>query len=422
VTAQYLAESCAIGDYDNDGEPDVSSGRRWYAGPDFKTAHIFRDGHEVLPSAGASGEIYTGVSDDFSDFAFDMNADGWTDIINISNPDAPEASNPTPTPAPQTHATAYWYENPGAPGVSSATSAWKPHLMHDDVRLEQHGFMDVDGDGRPEFYGACKDCTPVQTKGYYYADWSQPGNKWSYRAVTQHYNFPFGGKGWLHGMGFGDVNGDGKPDLLERGGAWLDVTSATPNVTPCPATGCGWVQMNFYDGVVGDNRGPSHMYSYDIDGDGDNDVIAADWAHGFGLAWYEQTTPLKFERHQFVGSDTAADLAQYGFTFSQLHAMELVDMDGDGIADLVTGKMHFADPLDQNDPDPQGRPVIYVFKIKRTPGNGGPVTFERHEVDTTASTPGVGRQFAVGHLNNDGIMDLCVATKLGLYVFLGQGA
>jgi hypothetical protein len=93
-------------------------------------------------------------------------------------------------------------------------------------------------------------------------------------------------------------------------------------------------------------------------------------------------------------------------------------MDGDGVPDLVTGKERFAHPLDQNDPDPQGTPFLYVFKtIRNKPSVAGSVTFEPHMVDNVA---GVGRQIAVGHANTDGIMDICVASKLGLFVFLGQ--
>ena len=159
---RFLAESCSIADYNKDGMPDVSSGRRWFEGPAFTTAHIFRGGHDDLPRNGDAAEITEGVSDDWSDFPFDVDGDGWTDIINIASSDA--NTSQSPAPMPQLNATAYWYKNPGA---TAATAMWAPNLIHTDVRHEQHGFVDVDGDGKPEIFGACKGCSPPQTKGYY---------------------------------------------------------------------------------------------------------------------------------------------------------------------------------------------------------------------------------------------------------------
>jgi hypothetical protein len=425
INTHFWAESCAIGDYNNDGTPDISSGRRWYEGPAFTKVNVFRNGHDDLPRNGDSSELQTGVADDSADYAFDMNDDGWADIINVSAPDTDDSKNPSPQTAPQPNSTAYWYENPGAGAAVDAQ--WTPHLMHDDVRGEQHGIVDVDGDGKPELFGACKSCNPAQTKGYYAADWKNPSAKWKYYPVTRHYNFPFGGLGYLHGMGFNDVDGDGKPDLLERNGAWIKARDAKPEQTPdetlCPSANCAFIGANFYDGLAGDNRGPSHIYAFDIDGDGDQDVISADWAHGWGLAWYEQTAPQIFTRHQFMGTNSAADLDKYGpVAFSEPHAMQVADMDGDGIPEMITGKQRFANPLSQNDPDPQGIPVSYVFKVKRNqPSNGSPVTFELHELDTSADIQkaGVGRQIAIGHIDKDGIPDVCVASRLGLFVYYG---
>ena len=42
------------------------------------------------------------------------------------------------------------------------------------------------------------------------------------------------------------------------------------------------------------------MYAYDVDGDGDNDVITSLAAHDFGLAWYEQVR--EGERHRVSAS------------------------------------------------------------------------------------------------------------------------
>jgi hypothetical protein len=132
----------------------------------------------------------------------------------------------------------------------------------------------------------------------------------------------------------------------------------------------------------------------------------------------------------------AGDKAAYGVYFTEPHALQVVDMDGDGRPDIVTGKMRFAHPLEEFDPDPKGVPYIYVFKnvAAKDPNSGAPITLQPIRVDGVdayaASGPGsegtpeagmgVGRQLAVGHVNSDGIMDICVGTKVGLAVFLGQ--
>jgi hypothetical protein len=469
IQNQFLAESCSIADYNGDGVPDVSAGRIWYEGPDFKTQHPFRDGHGALPTAGQPIELNTGVSDDWADYPFDMDGDGDTDIINIAQCDVPEANPPTgPTGGPnnnppaagtpakigtvQVHATAVWYENPGK-AAQAGDPKWVSHLMNSDVRMEQHEIVDMNGDGYPEILGACRDCGMGDTKGYYQGDPTKPTALWNYHQVTGHFTFPFGNLGWMHGIGAGDINGDGLPDWTDRTGAYLQQPGGTWNLTPCTGkntpAGCGWIQqkstmlpvgfsqLGLNDGVG--NIGPSHMWMVDMDMDGCTDVVAADWAHGSqGLWWYQQGKDAggcnwSFTRWQFMGDsqhDKPADVTKWGAGFTEPHAFNVYDMDGDGRPDVIGGKMRFAHPYDQNDPDPDGTPYLYVFHniAAKDPNSGAPITLKPILVDgdptakegTTDAGMGVGRQFAVGHVNTDGIMDICVSTKLGLAVFLGQ--
>jgi len=413
-----LAESCAIADYNKDGAPDVSSGRRWYEGPNFTVEHIFRGGHDDLPRLGTDGaEIDTGVSDDWADAPWDVNGDGYADIINIANCDVAADKNPNPQPLPQAPGTAFWYENPQ---VHTGDPMWTAHSLHGDVRHEQKGLVDVNGDGKPELFGACKGCTPNNTKGYYQlTDWGTPTNGWDYQPVVLGVDFPFGGTGWMHGLGFGDVDGDTKPDLITRNGVF---------VQPADVTGT-WAHtdVQLWDGAQGGERGGAHMYSADFDGDGDMDIFSARGAHHWGLSWYEQTTAMTFVEHSFMGDpQAAANPDNDGILFSEPHAAQVADMDGDGVMDVITGKMRFAHPIPYNDPDPLGTCAeggdgcnyLVVFKgIRDTPGTSGAFHFDLRLVDQES---GVGRTLSVGHANEDAIPDICIASKIGLYVYLGQ--
>jgi hypothetical protein len=447
---QFLAESCAVGDYNNDGVPDVSSGRKWYEGTNdpntaFKTSHVFRSGHGPLPAIGDGPEINTGVSDDWADYPLDVDGDGWTDIINVAQPDVNEVLYTSPKEGTvQPHGTASWYKNPGPqlPG----DPMWISTPLHGDLRFEQHGLVDMNGDGFPEILGACKGCDAANTKGYFQSDRTHPESPWTFHSITVAYTFPFGGMGWVAGIGAGDVDGDGLPDLLERTGVWLQQPGAAWSQTACTGkgvpTGCGLIKekttllpTGFYNGTTDSQGrvGPGLIFATDMDGDGLTDIVAADWAYGVGLFWYRQTDGLRFTKFQFMGdsqADSPADVSKWGAGFTEPFAIQVVDMDGDGAPDVITGKMRFAHPHGYGDPDSDGTPYVYVFKNVRGkfgPG-GGPITLEPHLVDgdptaavgTPAGGMGVGRQIAIGHVNTDGIVDICVATKVGLAIFLGQ--
>jgi hypothetical protein len=466
VQSDFLAESCSIADYNHDGIPDLSSGRRWYEGPDFTKVHIFRGGHDALPRRGTGGgalssptqEFSNGASDDWADYPVDVDGDGWTDIINISNPEFDTVVSPAPKPQPSS--SGYWYKNPGNP-ANATDDVWAASLISSDLNMEEHGIGDLDGDGKPEILGACKSCAGG-TKGYYEADWSHPTAPWTFHQVTRAYEFPFGGTGKLNGIGMGDVNGDGKPDLLERSGVWLQ-----PATLPASTTTVGWGQATSWVPTgfsttprVGDSttdQGGAQMFAVDVDGDGLTDVISADWAYGWGLSWYQQlppgvgsclgatvtaisASPSCFVKHQITHTNSLADLGLYKVAFSEIHAMQVVDMDGDGLPDIVAGKDWLACPYSCNDPDGLGTPVLYVFKLVRdaNPAQAGKAHFEPHLVNAAMPVlgplapgafpavwmggSGVGRQIAVGQINpqTDGIMDLCIASKLGLFVYFGQ--
>jgi hypothetical protein len=199
------------------------------------------------------------------------------------------------------------------------------------------------------------------------------------------------------------VNGDGRADLLEKDGWWEQPASLAANPI--------WTK---HDADFGE--GGAQMHTYDVDGDGDNDVVTSLVAHGYGLAWFEQVGSggqVSFVQHLIMGAEPEDN--RYGVKFSQLHAVEVVDMDGDGVEDIVTGKRHWAHGS-TGDVDANAPPVAYWFRTVRDAA-GGEVDFVPHLIDDDS---GVGVQLVAGDLNDDGLPDLVVGNKRMTAVLLQE--
>jgi hypothetical protein len=146
------------------------------------------------------------------------------------------------------------------------------------------------------------------------------------------------------------------------------------------------------------------MYAYDMNGDGRADILSTS-AHRYGIWWHEQLPTSDGKRTRFVQLDLLPHL------FSQTHALHFVDINGDGLKDLVTGKRWWAHGP-TGDADPNDPAVLYWFEAKKTGGGG--TRFVPHEIDNDS---GIGTQFAVADVNGDKLPDVVVANKKGVFVF-----
>ncbi len=359
----FYAEGAAIADFNGDGHPDVAAGPRVFAGPDFKKSIVYRSPHAFDKLS---------YSNNFLTFADDFNGDGRPDVLVIGWPGKE----------------AFWYENPGA----GKPGDWVQHLAYGNVDTESPGFADVDGDGRADLVAGSGG-----RLGYMTRDLKNAKGVWTFHAISP----PGQWQRYSHGVGLGDVDGDGRMDFLEVNGWWQQ-----------PAALAGDPVWKFHSQAFG-TKGGAQMYAYDVNADGLSDIVTSISAHEYGISWFEQRRDPAGARtwQEHAITSRKPDEKIGGVQFSQPHAMMLADVDGDGIKDLITGKRHWAHG-DKGDPEPTAAAVLYWFKLMRGPGGA---TWTPHLIDADS---GVGCQFPMGDLNGDGRPDIAIANKNGVFVFL----
>jgi hypothetical protein len=345
-------EACSVFDVDKDGELDIVSGEYWFSGPAFTERHKICD---VKPERD--------YFDDFGDYPMDINGDGYLDIVSGA----------------WFSQTMTWRENPKGKKIE-----WTVHEIAKVGNIEKPCFWDVDGDGSIDIVpntpnGPQRIMRPV----------GKPGSDGSVEFEIHTISERKSG----HGLGFGDINGDGRGDLVIQGG-WFE--------QPENPWTSEWV---FHEEPVLYGSASVPIVVHDINKDGLNDIIVGA-GHDYGLAWWEQ------------GSDGDSKLTWTMHVIepkrSQFHEMAMADIDNDGELELITGKRWHAHS--GNDPgaaDPVG---LYYYDL-----NGG--DFERHTLDygPPDQASGTGIYLWITDIDGNGWKDIVAPGKEGMYLFRNKG-
>lgn len=370
LDTEFRAEGVGVGDLNGDGVPDLAYGPFWLTGPDFVRPIRFAEGDPFVPEKG--------YSDNFFSFIQDFNGDGLADILVLGFPGKE----------------ARLYLNPGNP--SSHKGLWTMHIIADQISNESPALIDLIPGGLPEIV-----CSRDKAYGYYEAteDVTKP---WIWHSVSETGDAakPFG-----HGLGVGDLDGDGRLDVIEK-----DFWYRQPDSLEKARQGI-WEKQRWSPESYG--GGGAQILVHDFDGDGDADIVTSYNAHGYGLGWFEQHEPGKFRRHDLLGETSTQN--EYGVAFSQLHALVLCDIDGDGRMDFVTGKRHYAHQ--GKDPGGLQDPVLYWFRNTREAD--GRMNFVPYLVSHGA---GAGVELKIADLDGDGRLDVVSGSKQGLSIHLQRDA
>jgi hypothetical protein len=349
------------------------SGPFIFMGPDFTKAREFYMALTTNPS--------TSFSSNWLEFAGDYTGDGWPDVLLASTSGTRLYVNPKGEPR---RWDSYAAIVPPAPNVSEVSV-----------------MKDIDADGKPDLVyasaGAVRWAKP---------DPANPTGPWLSTQVGEPGTYA------AHGIGAGDINGDGRVDILNVYGWWEQPAKATTEMWPYHPEPFG--RQNGRGAPGG-----AEMCVYDVNGDKLNDVVTSLQAHVFGLAWFEQKRDaggkISFVRHMI--SDSFATKNAGGVVFSQPHGSACADMNGDGTTDFVIGKRFFSHNESYADPDPYGAAVLYIYRTVRSKQAPGGAEFVPELVHNQS---GAGSQVLAVDLNKDGVMDLVTSGELGAYAFLGK--
>ncbi|MFO0981025.1 MAG: PVC-type heme-binding CxxCH protein [Planctomycetota bacterium] len=332
INAASNFEAAGVADFDRDGHLDIVCGDHWYAGPTWAQRSVTSIAEEG------------GYRLDFANVPCDVNGDGWVDVISCN----------------WHRQSVVWRENPGPSG-----GAFREHLVDTPGHMETAIAVDVDQDGVLDFLPNVAERTV----------WYGVANG---TLVRYDVSSSVGG----HGIGFGDVNGDGRGDIVVATG-WFEA--------PVDRHHGEWLwHADWSLGAVG-----IAIIVHDWNGDGRADLFFG-MGHDYGVGWLEQLAGGTWQRHE-IDHD-----------WSQAHALCLADVDGDGVPEVITGKRKYAHTTD---PGAEDQMAIYAYAFARDRQAFTRTAIHRGDGD------GLGLAPVVIDIDRDGDLDLVLPGKSGLYLY-----
>ncbi len=356
LIAAEAFESAGVWDVNGDGVLDIVSGAFWYEGPDFKMRH-------VIGGAARFGDYY----DDFSTIALDITGDGRLDFVTGG----------------WWGETLRWRENIVGTGRDGD---WPAHDIAQTGSIETTRAWDVDGDGEREIVPN----TPNNPLVVYKLRRDESGaGTFSAHMI---YASPQG-----HGLGFGDITGDGRGDFILNNG-WLEAPQESDSLTGA------WTFHPDFD--LGRDASVPILVA-DVNRDGLNDLIVGR-SHSYGLDWWEQGLDANGAR-----TWTRHPIDPFN---SEYHDLFWADIDDDGENELVTGVRYQAHP---NEQDPGGFDDVGIYYFKWTGENFAKQVISHGPIGVGA---GCGIHFALADLRGTGRLDVIAPGKDGLHVFYNEGS
>ncbi len=213
-----------------------------------------------------------------------------------------------------------WWENVGGTGTN-----WTEHIIVGNFRFPNsiHA-TDLDGDGDVDVMGASDWNNKSPFSAYFLDEDDFLGASDYANNVRWWENVNGSGTSWIQHYGpgsachvnSGDIDGDGDSDFLEASFTG-DKIFWEENID---GTGKNWILHMVDDSF----DGARSAHSFDIDGDGDVDILGAAY-HADEITWWENTD----------GSGTTWIEHIVDEDFNGARTAHVVDLDGDGDSDIL---------------------------------------------------------------------------------------